>query len=320
MTAKSPSSGEGTMRRFGTGVSGLAGALCMAGLLAACSSGSSSPQASTVTPKGDTVPLVAGGVLPKSGYLVYWDQNEEVDFLSMPSGLQGQLLPAWDLNGQVCVLPDGRFVGGYDPTLPGQRNLGSAKPYKQPPDGEELDEPNGSFSGQTLYVPGRYKLAGETIGSDSPPTPDGVFNNNQTYTGCAVMKNGNILGNDIADAQGDYPPPSSGRLVEWFAPNYTTYCIVYGPTSGGTGPHHTDGTGGLAQPGMMNLADNGDVLVPNVGTSSVLRFAQSSLPTSAAQCPGGVYPRASVHVSAFVSDVSFPAGVAKDPTCDCFAV
>ena len=71
---------------------------------------------------------------------------------------------------------------------------------------------------------------------------------------------------------------------------------------------------------MMALADNGDVLVPNVGTSSVLRFAASSLPSSAADCPGGVYPRSKVHVSTFVKGLPFPAGVAKDPTCDCFAV
>jgi hypothetical protein len=302
----------------------LAGAV----VLAACSSGpSSAPKVTTpTTPVSTNLPSTGpkvqpvGGVTGKPGYLVYWDQNEEVDFLSMPSGTQGQLLPAWDLNGQVCILPDGRFVGGYDPTLPGQRNLGSAKPYKQPADGEELDNPDGSFSGQTLYVPGPYKMPGQAIGSDSPPTSDGVFNNNQTYTGCAVDKSGNVFGNDIATAQGTYPPPSSGRLVEWFAPSYTTYCIVYGPTAGGYGPHHTDGTGGLAQPGMMALADNGDLLVPNVGTQSVLRFDHSSLPTGASQCPGGVYPRSKLHISAFVKGLAFPAGVAKDPTCDCFAV
>jgi len=304
---------------------GAAGAVvCCGVLLAACSSGSSpsTSLASTTTvaaPPGDSVPTVAGGVTGKPGYLVYWDQNEEVDFLSMPSGTQGQLLPAWDLNGQMCILPDGRFVGGYDPTLPGQRNLGSAKPYKQPADGEELDEPNGSFSGQNLYVPGPYKMPGQSIGSDSPPTSNGVFNNNQTYTGCMIDKAGDVFGNDIATAQGSYPPPSSGRLVEWFAPNYTTYCILYGPNAGGVGPHHTDGTGGLAQPGMMAQADNGDVLVPNVGTSSVLRFAKSSLPTGAAQCPGGIYPRSKLRISTFVK-VTFPAGIAKDPTCDCFAV
>jgi hypothetical protein len=307
------------MRRVKAAVTALAAVLCASVGLAACSSGPSPSQASS-TPTGNSVPLVAGGVAKGAKYLVYWDQNEEVDFLSMPSGTQGQLLPAWDLNGQVCLLPDGRFVGGYDPTLPAQDNLGSAKPYKQPADGEELDEPNGSFSGQTLYVPGPYKMPGQSIGGDSPPSANGVFNNNQTYTGCAIDKAGNVFGNDIATAQGDYPPPSSGRLVEWFAPNYTTYCIVYGPTTGGAGPHHADGSGGLAQPGMMALADNGDVLVPNVGTSSVLRFAAASMPTSAADCPGGVYPRSKVHVSAFVKNLAFPAGIAKDPTCDCFAV
>jgi hypothetical protein len=288
------------------------GAVALVALMAAWA-------ASAIPATGAAGAAGRGGVSGKPGYLVYWDQNEEVDFLSMPSGLQGQLLPAWDLNGQVCVLPGGRFVGGYDPTLPNQHNLGSAKPYKQPPDGEELQEPNGAFSGQTLYVPGKYKMKGETIGSDSPPTSNGVFNNNQTYTGCAVDSHHNVFGNDIATAQGQYPPPSSGRLVEWFAPKYTTSCIVYGPTSGGYGPHHTDGTGGLAQPGMMALAPNGDLLVPNVGTNSVLRFVAASMPKSAAACPGGLYPRDKVQLSTFYK-ASFPAGIAEDPSCGCYAV
>ena len=285
------------MGRFQTTVTVAVAALCAGAVLAACSSGSpssstSSTNPSSGTPTGDSVPLVAGGSTKTASYLVYWDQNEEEDLLSMPSGLQGQLVPPWDPNGQMCILPDGRFVVGYDPTLPNQDNLGSAKPYKQPADGEELDEPNGSFSGQDLYVPGKFKMPGQSIGSDSPPTSNGVFNNNQTYTGCAIDKEGNVFGNDIATAQGSFPSPSSGRLVEWFAPNYTSYCIVYGPTAGGVGPHHTDGTGGLAQPGMMALADNDDLLVPNVGTSSVLRFAhdvdaQERLPVSRWDLPAG---------------------------------
>jgi hypothetical protein len=307
------------MRRVKAAVTALAAVLCASVGLAACSSGPSPSQASS-TPTGNSVPLVAGGVAKGAKYLVYWDQNEEEDFLSMPSGIQGQLTPPWDPNGQMCILHDGRFVVGYDPTLPAQKNIGSAKPYKQPADGEELDEPNGSFSGQNLYVPGRFKMPGQSIGGDSPPTSNGVFNNNQTYTGCAVDSNGNVFGSDIATAQGAFPPPSSGRLVEWFAPNYTSYCIVYGPTAGGAGPHHTDGTGGLAQPGTMTLADNGDLLVPNVGTSSVLRFARSSMPPKASACPGGIYPRRKVQVSTFVKGLSFPAGIAKDPTCDCFAI
>jgi len=219
----------------------------------------------------------------------------------------------------MCILPDGRFVGGYDPTLPNQHNLGSAKPYKQPADGEELNEPNGAFSGQTLYVPGPYKLAGQTIGGDSPPDAHGEFNSNQTYTGCAIDKSNNVFGADIATAQGSFPPPDSGRLVEWFAPSYTTYCIVYGPDAGGTGPHHVDGTGGLAQPGTMAVATNDDILVPNVGTNSVLRFAHSSFPTGPSDCPGGVYSRSKVKMSTFFK-APFAAGIAMDPTCGCYAV
>jgi hypothetical protein len=69
----------------------------------------------------------------------------------------------------------------------------------------------------------------------------------------------------------------------------------------------------------MAVASNDDLLVPNVGTSSVLRFAHASFPTSAAQCPGGVYPRSRVQVSTFFK-ASFAAGIAEDPTCGCYAV
>ena len=54
---------------------------------------------------------------PRSGYLVYWDQDEEVDYYSSTDGSQGQLMAPWDLNGQTCVLNDGsgRFIGGLGP-------------------------------------------------------------------------------------------------------------------------------------------------------------------------------------------------------------
>ena len=280
-------------------------------LLAACSS---------------SRPARVGGVTGKPGYVVYWDQNEEVDYLSMPSGTQGQLMPAWDLNGQMCVLPDGsgRFVGGLDPTLPSQHNPGGLKPYKQPAIGEELNKADGSFSGQVLYVPGPYKMPGQTVGEDSPPDDKGVFNNNSTYTGCVFTKNGNLVATDIGTAQGAFPVPPDGRLVEWFGPSYKTYCIVDGPTAGGIGPHFVNGTGGLSQPGMLTLANNGDVLLPEAGTDEVLRVDQTSLPTSADACPGGLYPQGQLHTSVFLHGSSamlpFPNGVARDPTCNCYAV
>src|SRR5437016_6164094 len=73
----------------------------------------------------------SGAVNPSttSGAFVYWDENEEQDALT-PSGRIEHLIPPWDPNGQMCILSDrsGRFVVGYNPTLPGQHNPGSTKP------------------------------------------------------------------------------------------------------------------------------------------------------------------------------------------------
>ena len=274
--------------RRGRGLSALPVLVVVALVSMACSSGAISGRGTGAgTNIASSSPSKAPGgtaAMPASqrpAYLVYWDQNEEVDFLSMPSGVRGVLMPPWDLNGQMCVLPghSGRFVGGYDPTVPSQNNPGGLLPYKQPPVGEELDRPNGSFSGQTLYVPGPYKFAGQTIGGDSPRAPDGSFNSASTYTGCVFDQHGNLFADDIGTAQGSFPVPDNGRLVEWFAPSYTQSCVVTGPTSGGTGPDHVDGTGGLSQPGMLALADNGDILLPQAGLqtscgSSTRRFRQ----------------------------------------------
>jgi hypothetical protein len=290
-------------------------------LLAGCSSTSSAPATHPSHSNSRS-----GGITGKSGYVVYWDQNEEVDFASMPSGLQGQLMPAWDLNGQMCVLPDGsgRFVGGLDPTIPNQQNPGGLKPYKEPAIGEELNQPDGSYGGRVLYVPGPYKLPGQGIGDDSPPDSKGVFNGNSTYTGCVFTHSGNLLATDIGTAQGSFPVPANGRLVEWFAPSYTSYCIVDGPTSGGVGPHHVDGNGGLSQPGMLALMENGDALLPEAGIDEVLQIDHSSLPASAADCPGGLYPQGKLHTSVFLHGSStllpFPSGVAFDKTCHCYAI
>jgi hypothetical protein len=295
----------------------------VASLVAACSSSGNSTTTTTPAAGAGTAAMA---VSERPAYLVYWDQNEEVDFLSMPSGTKGVLVPPWDLNGQMCILPDGsgRFVGGYNPTGPDQNNPGSLLPHKQPPIGEELDRPNGSFSGQTLYVPGPYKFPGQTVGGDSPPSAKGSFNANSTYTGCVFDRRGDLLANDIGTAQGSFPPPANGRLVEWFAPSYKQACIVDGPTAGGAGPHHVDGTGGLSQPGMLTLADNGDVLMPEAGSQSVLRFDHTSLPSGPTECPGNQYPAGRLKTSVFFegngTTMPFPAGIAKDPTCDCFAI
>ncbi len=265
-------------------------------------------------------------------YTVYWDQNEEQDFLSVPSGQVGRLVAPYNPNGQMCIIPDGsgRFVTGYDPTLPNQDNPGSLLPIMQPPDGEAVWSRSGTFTGQTIYVPGPYKLPGQTVGGDIPPDDTGNFNNDGTYTGCAFDHSGNLLADDLGTAQGAFPPPTDGRVIEWFAPDYTNYCIIDGPTTGGVGPHHVDGSGGLAQPGDLAFDSHGDLLVPEADPNGgfngeVLKIDASSFPSSAAECcPDGVLPASDLHTSVFVqgsaSLMPFPQSIAYDPACDCWGV
>ncbi len=272
---------------------------------------------------------------PKSGYVVYWDQNEEEDYYASATNTTGQLERPWDPNGQMCIVPHthGDYVVGYDPTNPSQHNPGGPPhhPFKQPPDGVELQNAHGNWTGQNLFVPGPFHQYKGAPGGDTPPDSHGVYNGQSTYTGCATDSKGDVFGADIGTAQGSFPVPDDGRLVEWFAPSYHSYCILYGPDSGGVGAHHVDGHGGLSQPGMMTVADNGDLLLPVAGAPAgqliggqVWEFDASSFPTSAAQCPGGVYPRSKIRHTVWLQGTSsfmpFPMGIAKDPTCDCFAV
>jgi hypothetical protein len=271
-----------------------------------------------------------------NGYFVYWDFNEEEDFLHVPSGQRGALIPPWDPNGQMCIVPDhsGRFVVGYNPTLPSQHNPGGLLPLKNPPVGEAMYDKQGNFTGQTMFVPGPFALTGQTVGGDIPPdvAGGGAFNDNGTMTGCAFDHEGNLFATDLGTAQGDFPPPDDGRLIEWFAPSYTTFCVVDGPTSGGVGPHHVDGHGGLRQPGDMAVDPRtDDILLPQAGSPTgfiggqVLRLAHASLPGSAADCtPDGLYPRERLQVSVMVqgtaSFLPFPIGIARDPSCGCWGV
>lgn len=254
--------------------------------------------------------------------LVYWDQNEEEDALVAPGEIR-QLIAPWDPNGQMCILPDGsgRFVTGYNPTLPSQHNPGSLKPVKNPPTGMALWDQNGDFTGTTIVVPGPYALPGSDVGGDIPPDPDGTFNANGAFTGCAFDSKGDLFAADIGQAQGSAAAPDQGRIIEWFPPDYRSYCIVVGPTAGGVGPHHVNGSGGLRNPGTMAVDSSDALYVPESGAARVLRFDPSVLPTRAADCgPDGLLvPPARFDV--FISGSGgIPGGIARDPSCDCWAV
>ncbi len=191
---------------------------------------------------------------PRSGYLVYWDQDEEVDYYESANRSQGQLMAPWDLNGQVCLLNDGtgRWVGGSDPTNESQHNPGGPPtyPFKQPAISEEMNDVQRVLHRQDPLRP-RSLPDGTGISpvKTRHPIPTGIYNGQATYTGCAVDAQHNVFANDIGTAQGAFPVPTSGRLIEWFAPCYTTSCILYGPTSGGWGPTTTTAPAAWLSPG-----------------------------------------------------------------------
>ena len=275
----------------------------------------------------------AGATVAFHGSYVYWDQNEEQDMLAVHTGQKSQLIPPYNPNGQMCIFPDGsgRFVTGYNPTTD-PTNPGFYKTQMQPPIGDAVWDPHGHFTGKTIYVPGPYALPGQTVGGDTPPDSTGNFNNNGTMTGCVFDPSGNLFADDLGTAQGQFPSPDNGRLIEWFAPSYTSYCVVDGPTSGGVGPHHVDGTGGLRQPGQLAVTKHGDVMVTNGGAvqgglpaGQVLELAHDSLPHQAADCgPDGLYPAGKLHTSVFfqgsLSMLPFPEGIAFDRVCSCWAI
>ncbi len=296
---------------------------------------------------GESDPSLGGGS-SSSGVYVYWDTNEEEDVL-LPSGQVTKLVQPYDPNGQMCIVPDGsgRFVTGYNPTLPDQHNPGSLKPYKNPPVGESLWDRHGNFL-RTIYVPGPYGLPGSDIGGDIPPdtastfctdgtttghcTGDadcsprgrcsGTFNDNGTFTGCAFDSKGNLFAADIGQAQGSNASPDQGRIIEWFPPDYNSFCIIIGPTQGGDPgtPHHVNGTGGLKNPGLMAVDSDDNLYVPESGALRVLKFDHATLPQSAADCGGdGLLTPAAPH-EIFIRPGGAPGGIAWDPTCNCWAV
>jgi hypothetical protein len=274
---------------------------------------------------------------------VYFDQREEEDIYTYPSGAVGQgskgLIAPWDPNGQLCLLPNntGQFVTGYNPTTPDQTETpGRLKPYKQPPTGEAVWDRNGNWTGRNLYVSGPYfinpkthAVTGTRAGGDDPADAAGSFHTDATYTGCAFNSQKVLFAADIGTAQGDFPPPDDGRIVEWFPPSYTTYCILLGPTAGGAGAHHVAGTGGLREPaaGAMAVDKHDNLLVPlpfanGTPPGVVAKIDNATIPRSAKACPGpSNTPRKQPTMSTFIQGLQqTPVGIARDPSCSCWAV
>jgi DNA-binding beta-propeller fold protein YncE len=154
----------------------------------------------------------------------------------------------------------------------------------------------------------------------------GNFNDNGSFTGCAFDAQGHLFAGDIGGAQGAQASPDQGRIIEWFPPDYTSFCIIIGPTAGGNGPpHYVDGTGGLRDPGTMAVDAAGNLYVPESGNQRVLKFDHASLPQTVQDCgPDGLLVPPSPH-TVFIHGAGVSAGIARDPSCstptsNCWAV
>lgn len=99
------------------------------------------------------------------------------------------------------------------------------------------------------------------------------------------------------------------------------------------GVHHVDGTGGLRDPGTMASDAAGNILLAESGAQDangvsgngrIIRFLASSLPTSAKQCGPDRVASPPIAFQTFIQGTpthqGFPLGVARDPTCQCWAV
>ena len=81
---------------------------------------------------------------------------------------------------------------------------------------------------------------------------------------------GDFFGIDVGENHA--PIIGDGQIIQFFAPDFTTFCRL---------------ATNLSQPGMVAFDDAGALLVPQAGASEITKF--SGFPTSAAQCPTGSF-------------------------------
>src|SRR5262245_21663037 len=145
----------------------------------------------------------------------------------------------WDINGQVCTLPDGRIITGEDTH------------QSNPPAGWGIFEVSGSAVGD-LGVERVTRLVPSFPGDDEEP---------DTY-GCGVLSDGRVVTTTIGNtALG----PGNGQLVLWFPPfdspdgSAATFCIL---------------ASGIATAGEIWVSGSDDIYVASARppTSGIWRY------------------------------------------------
>ena len=113
----------------------------------------------------------------------------------------------------------------------------------------------------------------------------------QDPAGCAFDAHGNFFGVDVGFNHA--PLMGDGQLVEFFAPDYKTWCVL---------------DKSLSQPGMVAFDDQGGLLVPEAGFGQILRY--SNFPSDAGHCGGS---QRSIWMLSAAMGIGTPIGIVRAP-------
>ena len=207
------------------------------------------------------VALQLGGVAhvsakPATGQVVLIAQNEELDVYDISTHTlrpQPLVKPSDWVNGTPCFIPGdkaGRFVEADDNPSDGPDHFdGDTNPFFG------VFTKGGSRDFTAPY--GTLGRIGGLPASDPAHTEDPA--------GCAFDAAGNLFGIDVGFNH--TPGQGDGKIVEFFAPDYTTHCVI---------------DSGLDQPGMVAFDSAGRLYVPESGAGQIQRY--SNFPAGAGAC------------------------------------
>jgi len=208
---------------------------------------------------------VACGGGSKTVEKLYSTQNEELDVYDLSTGNMTVLIPitGW-VNGPTCVVPDG------------SSSILMA---------EDKNEEKGVHSGWGIFSSdGKFerKIPEPASPKNEPESLDPM--------GCAFDSQQRLFVTDVGE---ESFTGASGKLILFFPPDYTTYCIL---------------SDALHTAGSVAVEDSGNVIVAETSGGDVLRFSQP-FPKDSDGCD------TPADTSIFVKDpnVVTPAGIARAP-------
>jgi hypothetical protein len=217
-----------------------------------------------------------------TGQVVLISQDEalmayDIDSRTMHTLVAGGHGPSSEyVNGPPCFIPgdpDGRFVEADD------------NPYITWNNGTENGDENPFFQ---VFGKDGARLTPSGIGDAGRIGEESGMND---PAGCAFDSHGNLFGVDVGTIHA--PVIGDGQLVEFFAPDYTTYCVI---------------DSALAQPGMVAFDATGGLLVPEAGFGVIDRY--SNFPSSAATCAQGAQKDVWMHT--LVEGIGTPISITRD--------